>query len=641
MREKIAAMVFLFILINSNISIAFIQPIDGNWYVPPIIELKAITYMRDPFRDYLNFLKQHLARNNIDLNVEFYSYCEFYDQLINVRDFDIYCMEITQDKTDIDFSNIYGTNGFYNFFGYDSSLDWNEAVNNGINDKYLFDINNDIGTNSSERKLLSWEWQQYLMDKICPIKPLFYFNDSKASWNNLIGYNSDHGLLKSWGKMEWDGLHYNQEAIFKIVIADNQWIELNPLFQYDPSSSFISKLCLDSLFWSESFNYPIENETNGLWPHLVEDYSVINETYIRLKCREGVKWQNDPEGVFISEYFDAYDVYFSLYCWKYLSIDKLSYYWIKDMEIIDEYTLDIYVDNDLTTQNSESFAPLFTKLNVLILPEHFLNQTQLTDGITPDITHSSWESYSSNCFGTSLFEINSYIEDEKTILQLFEDSWWLNDSINSDPDLDFITRFGTFESLLKELHIRIIDDIQTIFLEFESGYLDLVSLDYFSDKKEDYLLYTDFSIYNCIRNRLSFIGFNLREDRLYIGDRTNAAYDPSLTKGLALRKSINYAIDNQEINEVLHNAEASIDYWPIYSTMGSFCNPNIIRYNFDLDKAREYYTMANPQVPTTPTKIIENIKIILGYVLSPIVILLILVPVIMKLIRTRKKNERG
>jgi hypothetical protein len=424
--------------------------------------------------------------------------------------------------------------------------------------------------------------------------------------------------------MWWDGLHENQDTVSEIVIADNQWIELNPLFQYDPASTFITKACLDSLFWSEALNYPIENNTNGLWPHLVEDYNVINDTYIRLKCREGIKWQNDPEEEFINEYLDAYDVYFSLYCWKLLSKDKLSYYWLKDMKIIDDYTLDIFIDNDDTTPNSESHAPLFSKLNVLILPEHFLNQTQLTDGVTPDINHCSWESFSSNCFGTGLFEINNYIEDEKTILQLFEDGWWINNSITSDPNLNFLERFGPFTHELNELHIRIIEDKQTIFLEFEHGYLDLISLDYFSEKKEHYLLYSDFSVYNCTRSRLVFFGFNLREDRLYIGDRTNAAFDPTISRGLALRKSICYAQDEEEISDVLHEGEATFDYWPIYSTMGNFCNPNIIRYIFDLDKAREYYTKADPQVPTIPTNILETWEIatiITSYVAYVIIVI--------------------
>ena len=84
----------------------------------------------------------------------------------------------------------------------------------------------------------------------------------------------------------------------------------------------------------------------------------------------------------------------------------------------------------------------------------------------------------------------------------------------------------------------------------------------------------------------------MRENRPHIGSREPAPGDPSLSIGLAIRKAISYAIDRQEISNVEHSGEYAITDHPIHMKMGIWCNPNIIRYNHDLDKAREYMTIA-------------------------------------------------
>ncbi|MHA1443070.1 MAG: Loki-CTERM sorting domain-containing protein, partial [Candidatus Heimdallarchaeota archaeon] len=54
-----------------------------------------------------------------------------------------------------------------------------------------------------------------------------------------------------------------------------------------------------------------------------------------------------------------------------------------------------------------------------------------------------------------------------------------------------------------------------------------------------------------------------------------------------------------ELNSVIHRGEYTITDHPIYLKMGIWCNPNIIRYNHDLDKAREYMTKAGYVVSDT------------------------------------------
>ena len=92
----------------------------------------------------------------------------------------------------------------------------------------------------------------------------------------------------------------------------------------------------------------------------------------------------------------------------------------------------------------------------------------------------------------------------------------------------------------------------------------------------------------------------MRPVRPFIGDRTPTTGDPSISIGLAVRKAISYAIDREEINNIIHGGEYTITDYPIYQKMGIWCNPNIIRYNYNLDKAREYLSLIGFQTTISP-----------------------------------------
>ncbi|NHJ48521.1 MAG: hypothetical protein FK733_12120 [Asgard group archaeon] len=641
MRKKIPIItIILLSLIGSNLTISLISsnPIPITKSKPPQITLKAIALIDRISPHYVNVLSNHLNRIYITLDIEYLNRSEFYNQLYNEHDFDIFCMDLILDKSDVDFSNLYSSEGFYNIFGYDPMMDYLEFHEMGLNDLYLKE-GTFLPINSEESIEHYWNWQNYLMSDILPLKPLFTYEEISASWSNLMGFNGTKGLLESWGDMWWDGLHVNQNSTSEIIIGDHQWLNLNPLYQYDSASNFISKACLDPLFWIEGYAHPFENNTENLWLHLVEDYFVLNETHLRLKLREGIKWQLDPDGLFSNEFLDVEDVYFTLYCWKHLSKDKNLYQWIKDMKIIDKYTLDIFVDNDPSTSICEPYANVFSKLNVLILPEHFLNQTQLpADEVTPDIAHSSWEKYSSNCFGTGLFMINNYTNGVETNLQIFDNCWWLNDTLTNDTKLNFENRFGTFDHGLDELCIKINEDPITNILEFSIGNIDEVSIANLDDEKEWFINDNNYTTQAFQRNSLVFFGYNLREDRTYIGDRSYSSRNPAITRGLALRKAISYAIDRSEINVLFHKNEAEYNDHPIYSTMDIYCSPNINRYYFDLDKALDYHIMADFQVPTTPNGL-ENWQKVL-FVISGFVGLNVVIFTSYIVIKIRKKRIR-
>ena len=581
--------VFITLFVVSSVGV---QPIKTD-AAEPVFTLVAKTNGGGVRPDYLNFLKQHLARIRINLDVIVQDWPTFVGELIAFRDFDICYVSLGGGGADPDFTGIYDENGSLNLFGYHTSMDWDEDKGTGLNEWYMKQGTLIMPPDSEERVQHYWAWQQYMMDKILPLAPTYSPKGYGAQWANLEGYNYTDGILQSWGKMDFVGTHAGQVSSNELVRVDAAWSDFNPLFQDDSSSSFISNAVLDTLITYDA--------DLSVWPNLAESYTMMDDTWLRITARQGIPWGDDPDGLFLSEEFDIYDVYFTLYAWKHVSNDQHLWDWIEDMEILDQWTMYVFIDGDPSTPENEPYAPFLPNLWTNILPEHYLNQTQLADGVTPDITHPSWNTFATNVFGTDLFEISSFTEGVETVLSVKDDCWKLDPVVTADPALNFEERygFGADWDGLQNLRIRIMPDQQTQLLEFEAGKIDLISITWNPDKRDEYAADPDFSVQSDTLYSFGFFGFNMREVRPVIGNRAEAPLDPTLTVGLCVRKAIAYAIDRFEINNVIHRGEYTISDTPLYPKMGVWNNPNIIRYNHDIDKARYYMTVAGYDVDYT------------------------------------------
>lgn len=542
--------------------------------------------------DYLLFLRKHLARIGIKVRCAVTLVPNF-PELIAFKDFDIAYISLNPPINDPDFTGVYDENGSLNIFGYDTSMDYNETLGIGTNEWYIKKGMKILPPHSQERVRHYWQWQQYLMDKVLPCLPTITKKDLVIHWSNLKEYNFTEGILQSWGKMYWEDVHVGQESINEVVIANKPWVDLNPLFQKDSASAFISQAVLDPLVWFDA--------NCSAWPHLVTHCHHLNATHLRLHLRQNVKWQADPERNFTNEFFDAEDVYFTLYSYAKLSNKKERYVWIEDMVILDNYTLDIFIDGDPKTIQNEPYAPYFTTLNLGVLPEHYLNQTQLADGITPDNNHSSWKKYSNHCFGTGILEMSAFEKDQETQLTTFNDCWRMDPSLLNDPTLNWENRFGS-RWALTTLAIKTISLDDLALRKFEKGEIDIQTLTDYPEKRDSFCTISDFNIQEDISSNLGFFAFNLREERAYIGSRDPSGGDPNMSIGLAIRKAIAYAIDREEINEVLYGGKFSINHYPIGEKLGIWCNPDIIHYDYNVTKAREYLGIASgcPEYPLSP-----------------------------------------
>ncbi|NHJ32483.1 MAG: hypothetical protein FK732_06445, partial [Asgard group archaeon] len=222
--------------------------------------------------------------------------------------------------------DLYNENATLNAFGYHTYMDYEENLGTGRNEWYIKEGSEMIPSNSQDNLELSWEWQYYLMHEILPCLPMFAKWQYAVSWENLRGFNYSKGLLQSWGKMYYYGTHTGQENNDEVVISDSQWNSLNPLDNKDTSKAsqagnFIANVIMDPLIRIDS--------DKSIWPHLATNWEKLANNQIRFSLRENIRWQDDPEGNFTNEYFDAQDVFFSIYCYKMLG--ELE--WISDFEI--------------------------------------------------------------------------------------------------------------------------------------------------------------------------------------------------------------------------------------------------------------------------------------------------------------------
>ncbi len=575
-RSKILTSILIMIVLCVNHNY-FLQETDSTTFY---FTLEGIVDSGGGTRiDTLFLMREQLAKAGILLKIRNLYWPEYLGEIIAFHDFDIASHALQGISYDGDLMVLYGEDAAWNF-GYDTSLDWDEDLGTGKNEWFLREGAKIMPPNSHERIQHYWDWQDYLMDKICPILPTYSPVTFIAHWSNLLGYNATDGIMQSWGKMSWIGLHEGQESINELVIADRQWENLNPLRQSDGASSFISRACMDPLIWCDS--------DLSVHPHLAESITHINDTHIRIKLREGIKWAADPDNNFTNEYLDVDDVYFTLFVLdKYTSGDRLLP-WIEEMIKIDKFTLDIFIDEEPGTSDNELSSRYLRDLSLRIVPEYYLNQTQISDGQTPDVSHIAWEKFANHCFGTGLFEISEYNEGKETILTLNPNCWWLNSSLTSNPDLDWTNRFGDFTSGLNQMRIRIIQDMYSQLDEFEAGKTDIEYVSWNKEKEAAFEIDPRFNLQGTISTIFNYLAFNIRQNRPIIGSRNTCPNDPTMTIGLAVRKAISHAINRVEINNVLNKGKYQLYHSPYSPRDGIWVNPNIIKYDYDLCLAQDF-----------------------------------------------------
>jgi len=537
--------------------------------------VKTRTY----YTDYFQILKDDLAKLNINLDIIVLNWQDFAAELLAFRDFDLSYLSFVGLGIDpAGISQIYSENEEIGILDYYNEMDYNQEYEMGKNEWFIKEGLEILPLYSTERIEHYWKWQNYLVDEILPCQPMFTLKDYCVSWTNLEGFNYSDGLIKSWGKMSWDGSHQGQESVDEVVICEyiSEYEEV-PRDYYFKGGIFLNAIHDSLLYFDNDYS---------AWPHLAKNWEMINNTHLRLYLRENVKWQSDLEGNYTDEYFDVQDVYFTYYIFR----DSGLLDWLKEMKIIDNYTIDFFIDSDSETIKNDPGTEFLDDLTLWILPEHYLNQTQQMDGKTPDYKHTAWEKYDEFRFGTGLFKIDSKTTDEIN-LSIFSDSWYNSTATKNDQNLNWEERFGT-NYIIPRLKILINFYIPDYFQDLMNGKLDVLSSQISNDEIDSIYGNTNFNIQFNYYSMYSFIIYNFNPSRARIGDSNPCDLAPEMTKGLALRKAISYALNRPKIIEESYGSHAVINDYPFHMQNSIWCNPNIIRYNYNLSAAQMYLDLA-------------------------------------------------
>ncbi|MHA1585964.1 MAG: ABC transporter substrate-binding protein [Candidatus Heimdallarchaeota archaeon] len=523
-----------------------------------------------------NLIAQELQRIRVDSIIYPYPGGVFEAAVLS-KEFDIVLIDVVWPGFDVNPIYIFSEGGSANYWGIDDEI----AAQDFSEQKMLEGI---VETNLTLREDIYHDWQENLMANILPVIPMFNEITTYISHDNLIGWDHEEGIVYSLPSMEWSGLHTGQTntSIFVDYINPNDWDILNPLFIED---EYFVSLIAEPLLRINKNRIP-----EGV---LAESWAFnSNQTILTINLREDVTWQPDIDQLYLDEPFDADDVLFSIKMYQEVSSVGTFFNWIDQVEKIDNSTVQINIDGNLTQPGLQPYAPALNDLTKLMLPEHYLN-VSVVDGI-PDTQTANWLNYGENCLGTGMYYLKSYSEGVESIFNSNLD-WWGTIPLG---DLN-----------LEEYKVRFLVDLNVKGLEFESGKLDI-----FKDYRNYMTNYASAPYQKQTRDEYDvlYFGYNLKSDYCPALIDQTLTEDETMTKGLAVRKAIAHMIDKNIMLDLL-DVEVEIIETPLSNKFGTFIKSDVTVYTANHDLAKYYMykagfdpsTLLNPGF--TPLQVFASI----------------------------------
>ncbi len=502
-------------------------------------------------------------------------------------------------------SSMYKEKSSMNIFGINKEIPYcNESENMIDEGVKIMDL--------EERQQHYYNWQQLMMDKIIPMIPLYSPRNYSGTWSNLQGYDNRWGLVESLPYMSWEGLHTGQKSTNEFITHEAQWTELNPIFSLDPSSSFIQSFIYEPIL-------KMSPEFEPFKTGLIHGWEWIDDNRIRFTIRDDMYWnpsydltgRNATSGSLseatlmvglkgevsngTNQLVTTKDVLFTLYALTApFSVHNQRFDWLRNIYAEDDYNFVITIDGEPTTEELVPYAPFWKHLNYSLLPEFFLNSTDTTTmtsknghlqfiGVDDVTDTEQWQNFSSMAFGTGKYMLDWAIPTSQT--ELVASPYWFGiGAIDGQPQtLD-----------IENIIVRFIDNYTTALNEFKAGKLDIMYFNYWPIQNTMHPD-PDFEYHSRLSIAYSSIVFNI--SREFIGGSNNyewvtAEGKEEYTKGIAIRKAISYAIDKVEMNNVLHDGTFIIGDSPIFPIQYYWYNNDIIKYYYNLEKAKEWLQAA-------------------------------------------------
>ena len=569
--------------------------------------------------DYGLYIAQYLRDIGIEVEVKVEEWVVFLGTLFLTHNYDLGVVTLGGGGATPGARDVWMEAGSLNIFGLGPDLPY------GNESEIMQDLSVTL-VDPIERQALLYDWQQLMMDKIIPILPLYSSRSYVGLWANTLGYESRWGVADSIPYMSYAGYHDGQDDLDEFNIADANWKELNPLFTDDSSSSFITGLMMEPIVQMNPDYAPLKTG-------LVYDWEQIDETHYQFWMMDDIWWNPSynstdrdansvpltdvPTGELMlglknGEYSDgtnqqvtAKDAVFTYIAWANDVVSESTSYheWISDIYVdpVDELSFHIHIDGDPDSVEIEPFADMWAMLPWEVLPEFFLNSTDPTVTYTVGgvettglyaniILTDQWIAFSTSAFGCGKFSLDYSIKNSVTVMERYDD-WYGKGAIDGTTGM---TPF------VKNINVRVIPDTSAELAEFKAGKLDLAGLGEFPAERKQMQADAKFQVQTFVGASLTFMFYNLR--RPFIGGVDNFDYldeagKEEYTVGVAVRKAINYAINRDEINAVIHDGEYQVAHSVVYPSQAYYYYNDIVKYNYDVDASFEWLEAAGYDIP--------------------------------------------
>jgi peptide/nickel transport system substrate-binding protein len=300
---------------------------------------------------------------------------------------------------------------------------------------------------------------------------------------------------------------------------------LIPMLASDSASFDVSNLIYNGLV-----KYDTDLKVIG---DLAQSWDISKDgLVITFHLRKGVKW-TDGVG------FTADDVMFG---YQTITNEKTptayseDFKQVKKAEVLDKYTFRVTY--------AKPFAPALTSWgNLVILPKHLLEGKDITKSpLTRDPV------------GMGPYKLTKWISGQELVL---------------DSNYDYFEGRPYIDRFI----YKIIPDSATMFLELQTGGVDMMSLTpiQYTKQTNDAFFRDNFVKYRFPSFSYTYLGFNLKHP---------------FFKDKRVRRAIAYAINKQEIVDVVLFGLGTVSTGPYVPHTWPY-NPNVKRYDYNPEKAKE------------------------------------------------------
>ena len=253
---------------------------------------------------------------------------------------------------------------------------------------------------------------------------------------------------------------------------------------------------------------------------------------------------------------------------RFRFLDEASGLWEESpmtVTALDDYTVQCVLPTP--------FAPFLRSMGTAIYPRHIL-EAHVDDGTFT----STWDidTDPSQVIGTGPFTIGSYVPGERVVLQRNPNYWLKDDEGNSLPYLDEVV----------QIIVPDFDAELTRFLNGESDTYGVLGEDL--PQLEPLQEEGNFTIHR--RGPAfgtTFLGFNVNPGEIGPGAPFVAPEKLEWFRNTQFRQAVAHSIDKDTIINDVQHGQGYPQWSSISPAAGDFHNPDVRKYEYDLDKANE------------------------------------------------------